>query len=159
MLRDWEVLVELWCRCILLMPISSMVLYINALAYEVIPYLKCRACNTSPLTPSLHLLFIEVISYYRRKWITWNNYILVTDTTRWGYATFLHTCCIFINPNYHHHHNLRNFIYLSICLCSETFPSGCLTLDFALGGGLPKGRIVEVSDLLFMLHTLFYINS
>ncbi|RVW37045.1 DNA repair protein recA-like 1, chloroplastic [Vitis vinifera] len=25
----------------------------------------------------------------------------------------------------------------------ETFPSGCLTLDFALGGGLPKGRIVE----------------
>lgn len=27
---------------------------------------------------------------------------------------------------------------------SETFPSGCLTLDFALGGGLPKGRIVEV---------------
>ncbi|KAL3820944.1 hypothetical protein ACJIZ3_006849 [Penstemon smallii] len=26
----------------------------------------------------------------------------------------------------------------------ETFPSGCLTLDFALGGGLPRGRIVEV---------------
>ncbi|EMS45921.1 DNA repair protein recA-like protein 1, chloroplastic [Triticum urartu] len=26
----------------------------------------------------------------------------------------------------------------------ETFPSGCLTLDFALGGGLPKGRVVEV---------------
>ncbi|KAF9588943.1 hypothetical protein IFM89_017622 [Coptis chinensis] len=26
----------------------------------------------------------------------------------------------------------------------ETFPSGCLTLDLALGGGLPKGRIVEV---------------
>lgn len=26
----------------------------------------------------------------------------------------------------------------------ETFPSGCLTLDFALGGGLPKGRIVEI---------------
>ncbi|XP_028953490.1 DNA repair protein recA homolog 1, chloroplastic-like [Malus domestica] len=25
----------------------------------------------------------------------------------------------------------------------ETFPSGCLTLDLALGGGLPKGRIVE----------------
>ncbi|XP_022892213.1 DNA repair protein recA homolog 1, chloroplastic-like [Olea europaea var. sylvestris] len=25
----------------------------------------------------------------------------------------------------------------------ETFQSGCLTLDFALGGGLPKGRIVE----------------
>ncbi|GAB2278081.1 hypothetical protein Dimus_012778 [Dionaea muscipula] len=26
----------------------------------------------------------------------------------------------------------------------ETFPSGCLTMDFALGGGLPKGRIVEI---------------
>ncbi|KAF5188539.1 Reca [Thalictrum thalictroides] len=26
----------------------------------------------------------------------------------------------------------------------ETFPSGCLTLDLALGGGLPKGRIVEI---------------
>ncbi|CAA7405433.1 unnamed protein product [Spirodela intermedia] len=26
----------------------------------------------------------------------------------------------------------------------ETFPSGCFTLDFALGGGLPKGRIVEI---------------
>ncbi|CAN1301369.1 DNA repair protein recA homolog 1, chloroplastic [Linum perenne] len=26
----------------------------------------------------------------------------------------------------------------------ETFPSGCLTLDFALGGGLPRGRIVEI---------------
>ncbi|KAE9617076.1 hypothetical protein Lal_00034061 [Lupinus albus] len=26
----------------------------------------------------------------------------------------------------------------------ETFPSGCLTLDCALGGGLPKGRIVEI---------------
>ncbi|PRQ45325.1 putative DNA recombination and repair protein RecA [Rosa chinensis] len=24
----------------------------------------------------------------------------------------------------------------------ETFPSGCLTLDLALGGGLPKGRII-----------------
>ena len=31
--------------------------------------------------------------------------------------------------------------------CSETFPSGCLTLDFALGGGLPRGRIVEVLTL------------
>ncbi|CAI9760338.1 unnamed protein product [Fraxinus pennsylvanica] len=30
----------------------------------------------------------------------------------------------------------------------ETFPSGCLTLDFALGGGLPKGRIVEVLHLV-----------
>lgn len=26
----------------------------------------------------------------------------------------------------------------------ETFPSGSLSLDFALGGGVPKGRIVEV---------------
>ncbi|ERM99246.1 DNA repair protein recA homolog 1, chloroplastic [Amborella trichopoda] len=26
----------------------------------------------------------------------------------------------------------------------ETFSSGCLTLDLALGGGLPKGRIVEI---------------
>ncbi|RID54803.1 hypothetical protein BRARA_G02096 [Brassica rapa] len=26
----------------------------------------------------------------------------------------------------------------------ETFPSGVLTLDLALGGGLPKGRIVEI---------------
>ncbi|XP_078433434.1 recA DNA recombination family protein isoform X2 [Wolffia australiana] len=26
----------------------------------------------------------------------------------------------------------------------ETFPSGCFTLDFALGGGIPKGRIVEI---------------
>ncbi|KAJ4726573.1 putative DNA repair protein reca [Melia azedarach] len=26
----------------------------------------------------------------------------------------------------------------------ETFPSGCLTLDLALGGGIPKGRIVEI---------------
>ncbi|CAM6091138.1 unnamed protein product [Calypogeia fissa] len=25
-----------------------------------------------------------------------------------------------------------------------TFPSGCLTLDYALGGGLPRGRIVEI---------------
>ncbi|CAI5501037.1 unnamed protein product [Closterium sp. Naga37s-1] len=28
--------------------------------------------------------------------------------------------------------------------CRETFPSGALTLDIALGGGLPKGRIVEI---------------
>ncbi|KAF3672912.1 hypothetical protein T459_25168 [Capsicum annuum] len=26
----------------------------------------------------------------------------------------------------------------------EAFPSGCSMLDFALGGGLPKGRIVEI---------------
>ncbi|XP_059070051.1 DNA repair protein recA homolog 1, chloroplastic isoform X1 [Cryptomeria japonica] len=26
----------------------------------------------------------------------------------------------------------------------ETFPSGCLTLDLALSGGLPKGRVVEI---------------
>lgn len=39
------------------------------------------------------------------------------------------------------------------CLSSETFPSGCLTLDFALGGGLPKGRVVEVTYYsLFFFH-------
>jgi len=36
---------------------------------------------------------------------------------------------------------------------SETFPSGCLTLDFALGGGLPIGRVVEVISY-FMLSAL-----
>ncbi|KVI10311.1 AAA+ ATPase domain-containing protein [Cynara cardunculus var. scolymus] len=30
----------------------------------------------------------------------------------------------------------------------ETFPSGCLSLDLALGGGLPKGRIVEANPTL-----------
>ncbi len=30
------------------------------------------------------------------------------------------------------------------CLCSEIIPSGALTLDIALGGGFPKGRIIEV---------------
>lgn len=29
-------------------------------------------------------------------------------------------------------------------LCSEWSPSGALTLDMAMGGGFPKGRIVEV---------------
>lgn len=42
-----------------------------------------------------------------------------------------------------------------ISSCSETFPSGCLTLDFALGGGLPKGRIVEV----FVYTYLHALNS
>ncbi|MCE0482200.1 hypothetical protein HAX54_040701 [Datura stramonium] len=31
-------------------------------------------------------------------------------------------------------------VVLAELLCIETFPSGCLTLDFALGGGLPKGE-------------------
>lgn len=29
-------------------------------------------------------------------------------------------------------------------ICRERFSSGCLTLDRALGGGYPKGRIVEI---------------
>lgn len=45
--------------------------------------------------------------------------------------------CIF------HHRGYTCTHKMCLC-CSETFPSGCLTLDFALGGGLPKGRIVEV---------------
>ncbi|XLS78425.1 hypothetical protein HN51_062650 [Arachis hypogaea] len=34
-------------------------------------------------------------------------------------------------------------IRIPAVLC-ETCPSGCLTLDCALGGGLPKGRIAEI---------------
>jgi hypothetical protein len=40
--------------------------------------------------------------------------------------------------------------------CSETFPSGCMTLDFALGGGLPKGRIVEVFPLFVFMLLLYF---
>lgn len=41
-------------------------------------------------------------------------------------------------------------LYFILNVCSETFPSGCLTLDCALGGGLPKGRIVEVLPLYIL---------
>ena len=34
-------------------------------------------------------------------------------------------------------------LWCCIC-CRECIPSGALTLDIALGGGFPKGRIVEV---------------
>jgi RecA/RadA recombinase len=42
------------------------------------------------------------------------------------------------------HTSLSCTSHTSPCGCSERFPSGCLTLDRALGGGYPKGRIVEV---------------
>lgn len=35
-------------------------------------------------------------------------------------------------------------IWVACVCCSERFSSGCLTLDRALGGGYPKGRIVEI---------------
>lgn len=35
-------------------------------------------------------------------------------------------------------------LLLQLRLRSERFASGCLTLDRALGGGYPKGRIVEI---------------
>ena len=43
-------------------------------------------------------------------------------------------------------HVIFNFrkIKNDLLYCRETFPSGVLTLDLDLGGGLPKGRIVEV---------------
>ncbi|XLR07702.1 hypothetical protein S83_035640, partial [Arachis hypogaea] len=37
----------------------------------------------------------------------------------------------------------EKMIRIPAVLC-ETCPSGCLTLDCALGGGLPKGRIAEI---------------
>jgi recombination protein RecA len=51
------------------------------------------------------------------------------------------------------------YFYYSDYYClqpSETFPSGCLTLDFALGGGLPKGRVVEVISY-FMLSAIIQL--
>ena len=40
---------------------------------------------------------------------------------------------------------------LKACIftCRETIPSGALTLDIALGGGFPKGRIIEARLLAY----------
>ena len=35
---------------------------------------------------------------------------------------------------------------ISCLACRECIPSGALTLDIALGGGFPKGRIIEVGS-------------
>jgi recombination protein RecA len=35
-------------------------------------------------------------------------------------------------------------IAIYIYVCSVTTPTGALTLDLALGGGYPKGRVVEI---------------
>lgn len=59
-----------------------------------------------------------------------------------------YACCMFVGWS--------NEIGLQ---CSETFPSGCLTLDFALGGGLPKGRVVEVNIIAFLLWLLIIRSS
>ncbi len=47
-------------------------------------------------------------------------------------------------------HSKLEFV-CDMCICGfyrETFPSGCLALDYALGGGLLKGHIVEVCSYL-----------
>lgn len=51
-----------------------------------------------------------------------------------------------------HYLVVMNLHSLSLLQDSETFPSGCLTLDLALGGGLPKGRIVEVLLLCLCIY-------
>lgn len=40
--------------------------------------------------------------------------------------------------------------------CRETFSSGSLVIDAALGGGIPKGRIVEVSKTVSMYVALAF---
>ena len=40
------------------------------------------------------------------------------------------------------------------CCCRETIPSGALTLDWALGGGYPRGRIIEACFCLIFVSWL-----
>uniref|UniRef100_A0A453LQU1 RecA family profile 2 domain-containing protein n=4 Tax=Aegilops tauschii subsp. strangulata TaxID=200361 RepID=A0A453LQU1_AEGTS len=75
-----------------------------------------------------------------------NNSFGKGSVTRLGSAggAFVYVLnCLNISKSPYKFHACYSYLLLP-CLSSETFPSGCLTLDFALGGGLPKGRVVEV---------------